>query len=111
MRAGAIFLRGSVLGLTALIAAPQSDALTAAARSLGASSIRTIQFTGSGAMFTVGQNFTPDEPWPRVTVRSYTARIDYETASMQLELVRAMGAVMPRGGGVPFTGDVRQVQG
>jgi hypothetical protein len=106
---GAILLGGSALTLAVLMVTPQPDALTAA-RSLGAAGIRTLQFSGSGATFTVGQNFTPDDPWPRVTVKNYTVRIDYECASMQLEFVRDMGAVMPRGGGVPFTGEVRQIQ-
>jgi glyoxylase-like metal-dependent hydrolase (beta-lactamase superfamily II) len=110
MSGGPILLGCTTLTLAVLMMAQQPDALTAAARSLDASSIRTLQFTGSGATFTVGQNFTPDAPWPRVTVKSYIARINYDTASMQVELVREMGAVMPRGGGVPFTGDVRQIR-
>jgi hypothetical protein len=88
MWGGAIPLGGGVLTVAALTSAQQPDALTAAARSLGVDRIRMLQLTGPGATFTVGQNFTPDDPWPRVTVKSYTARIDYESASMQLELVR-----------------------
>jgi hypothetical protein len=107
---GAILLGGSVLTLAALASARQDDALAAAAQALGANTIGTLQFSGAGATFSVGQNVAPGDQWPRVTVKSYTARIDYETASMQLELVRDMGAVMPRGGGVPFTGEVRQMQ-
>jgi hypothetical protein len=76
MSGGAILLGVTTLTLAVLMEAQQPDALTAAARSRGASSIRTLQFTGSGATFTVGQNFTPDDPWPRVTVKSYTARIN-----------------------------------
>jgi glyoxylase-like metal-dependent hydrolase (beta-lactamase superfamily II) len=45
-----------------------------------------------------------------VTVKSYTASINYDTGSMRQELVREMGATMPRGGGAPFTGEQRQVQ-
>ena len=84
--------------------------MKAAAASLGAGTLKTLQFTGSGANFSVGQNFTPSEPWPRVTVKSYTASINFDTASMRQELVREMGTTMPRGGGAPFTGEQRQVQ-
>ena len=66
--------------------AQQADALKAAADTLGAAKIKTLQFTGSGANFSVGQNYTPSEPWPRVTVKSYTASINYDTGSMRLEL-------------------------
>ncbi len=90
--------------------AQQADALKAAAETLGVANIKTLEFTGSGANFSVGQNYTPTEPWPRVTVKSYTASINYDTASMRQELVREMGTVMPRGGGAPFTGEQRQIQ-
>ena len=88
----------------------QTDAVKAAADALGATNLKTLQVTGSGANFSVGQNFTPSEPWPRVTVKSITASINYDTGSMRLELTREMGATMPRGGGAPFTGEQRQVQ-
>jgi glyoxylase-like metal-dependent hydrolase (beta-lactamase superfamily II) len=93
-----------------VMAAQQPDALVLADRSLGASRIRTLQFIASGATFTVGQNFATGDPWPPVTIKRFTGQINYETAGMQLELVREMGEVMPRGGGVPFTGEVRQIQ-
>src|SRR5437899_12803408 len=36
--------------------------------------------------------------------------MNYDTGSMRVELVREMGAVMPRGGGGPFFGEQREVQ-
>jgi glyoxylase-like metal-dependent hydrolase (beta-lactamase superfamily II) len=99
-----------LLAFAATPSAQQADAVKAAAESLGAGTIKTLQFTGSGANFSVGQNFTPAEPWPRVTVKSYTAAINFDTASMRQELIREMGTTMPRGGGAPFTGEQRQVQ-
>src|SRR5438094_9944229 len=90
--------------------AEDPSALKAAADALGADAIHTLQFTASGATFSVGQNFTPTDPWPRVTLKSYTAMINYETGSMRQDMVREMGAMMPRGGGVPFTGERRQIQ-
>src|ERR1700682_6584072 len=103
---------GAILALAvaAMPSAQQADAWRAAADALGAGTLKTLQFTGSGANFSVGQNFTPAEPWPRVTVKSYTASINYDTGSMRQELVREMGTVMPRGGGAPFTGEQRQDQ-
>lgn len=90
-------------------AASQPGVLEAAADALGVNEIKTLQFVASGTNFTVGQNFTPDDPWPPVPVKIYRVLINYETGSMQQELVREMGATMPRGGGVPFTGELRQV--
>jgi hypothetical protein len=110
MRKVSILAAAFVLVLGVGGSAQQRDALKAAADALGANEIRTLQFTASGANFTVGQNFTPNAPWPRVTIKNYTALINYQTGSMRLELLREMGATMPRGGGVPFTGELHQVQ-
>jgi hypothetical protein len=87
----------------------QRSAIDAAIDTLGANGINTLQFTASSATFTVGQNFTPSDPWPRVTLKRYTVLLDYEHARMRQELVREMGTPMPRGGGVPCTGELRQI--
>jgi len=99
-----------VLAFAAGPSAQQADPVKAAAGALGAGALKTLQFTGSGANFSVGQNFTPAEPWPRVAVKSYTASINFDTGSLRQELVREMGTTMPRGGGAPFTGEQRQIQ-
>jgi glyoxylase-like metal-dependent hydrolase (beta-lactamase superfamily II) len=110
-----VMRRVTILAITCALAlgvaaSAQQAAVKAAADALGAATIKTLQFTGSGANFSVGQNFTPSEPWPRVTVKSYTASINYDSGSMRQELVREMGTTMPRGGGAPFTGEQRQTQ-
>jgi hypothetical protein len=99
------------LSAIARTASPEQTLFEAARAALGADAIRTLQFTASGATFSVGQNFTPEDPWPRVTLTRYTALIDYEHGSMRQELIREMGSAMPRGGGVPFTGELWQLQG
>jgi hypothetical protein len=98
------------LMLMAAHSGQRPDALKAAADALGADTIKTLQFTASGANFTVGQNFTPNDPWPSVTIKRYSALINYETGSMQMDLLRESGATMPPGGGVPFTGELHQIQ-
>jgi glyoxylase-like metal-dependent hydrolase (beta-lactamase superfamily II) len=102
----------AVLGLLVLTSAvgAQQGALQTAAAKLGVANIKTLQVTGSGTMFSVGQNYTSSEPWPRVTVKNFTALVNYDTASMRVELVRESGAVMPKGGGAPFFGEQRQIQ-
>jgi glyoxylase-like metal-dependent hydrolase (beta-lactamase superfamily II) len=102
----------AVLGLIVLTSAvgAQQGALQTAADKLGVANIKTLQVTGSGTNFSVGQNYTSSEPWPRVTVKNFTALVNYDTASMRVELVRESGAVMPKGGGAPFFGEQRQIQ-
>ena len=106
------FIASAVLGLLVLTSAvgAQQGALQNAADKLGVAKIKTLQVTGSGAMFSVGQNYTSSDPWPRVTLKNFTALVNYDTASMRVELVRESGAVMPKGGGAPFFGEQRQIQ-
>ena len=56
------------LALAAVLSA-QQGALQTAATTLGVANIKTLQFTGSGRTFSVGQNYTSTEPWPPVTVK------------------------------------------
>src|SRR5689334_10214462 len=91
--------------------AQEAGALQTAATTLGTAKIQTLQFTASGAQFSLGQNFTPVEAWPRVPVKSYTAQVNYDQGSMRVDLVREItGPTMPRGGGAPFVGEQRQTQ-
>jgi glyoxylase-like metal-dependent hydrolase (beta-lactamase superfamily II) len=100
----------SLAGLTLRRAVPAPDPVEAAGAAFDVQRINTLEFTASGAMFSVGQNFRSGEPWPRVAVTRYTASLNYETSSMRQDIVRVMGARMPRGGGVPFIGEQRQIQ-
>ena len=34
--------------------------------------VNSLQYSGSGAFFSLGQSFTPGEPWPRFGLKSYT---------------------------------------
>src|SRR5580765_5881052 len=88
----------------------QQGALQTAATTLGAANLKTLQFTGSGRNFSVGQNYTSTEPWPPVPVKNYTAIVNFDTGAMRVELLREMGPVMPRGGGAPFFGEQRAIQ-
>ena len=94
----------------AITAAAQQGGLQTAATTLGVATIKSIEFTGTGQMFSVGQNYVASDPWPAVPLKSYTATINYDTGAMRVDLVRTMGPLMPRGGGAPFTGDQRQIQ-
>lgn len=43
----------------------------ASARTVSVNEIETAQFIASSTSFTVGQNFTPDDPRPPLPVKSY----------------------------------------
>jgi glyoxylase-like metal-dependent hydrolase (beta-lactamase superfamily II) len=73
--------------------------------------VKSLQYTGSGAYFFVGQNVNPAAPWPRFNLKTYTRTIDYETPAMRDEFVRSQADPAARGGGgIPMTGEQRQMQ-
>jgi glyoxylase-like metal-dependent hydrolase (beta-lactamase superfamily II) len=88
----------------------QPDPITVAGDTIGAANLKTVRLSGFGASFVVGQSPAPGEPWPRVQIKTYEAAIDYEHAAMSVDVTREMGALPPRGGGLPFTGEQRQIQ-
>src|SRR5882724_1192489 len=80
------------------------------AKAMGAASVKSIQYSGSGVNFQVGQNFSPDTPWPRLVVKSFTRAVNYDNASIRDEVVRTQGENPPRGGGgQPVVGEQRQI--
>jgi hypothetical protein len=84
--------------------------LQAAAKAMGADSVRTIQYTGTGWNALVGQSFNLNEDWPRFEVTSYTRVIDYGANVGREDFTRRRGSYPMRGGGAPFDGDQRVVQ-
>jgi len=96
--------------LSPLAATAQDASLDNVAKAMGAASVKSIQYSGSGTNFQLGQNFSPDVPWPRFVVKSYTRAVNYESASIRDELVRTQGENPPRGGGgQPVAGEQRQI--
>ena len=95
------------LSLAALMAgsAAAQDArsvLQAAATAMGVTNMKSIQYSGAGWQGMVGQNFAPDQDWPRVDLTSYTRTIDFDTMSSKEEYVRVQGNNPARGGGAGF---------
>jgi glyoxylase-like metal-dependent hydrolase (beta-lactamase superfamily II) len=108
-------LRGTVVASLAVMLsmpsqAQQSTGLAVAADAMGAASLNSIEYTGSGSVFSFGQAFEPGERWPRFVQRSYSAAINYQTPAMRLVQVRSQGEHPPRGGGAqPVAADQRTV--
>ena len=101
------------LGFSAACAASvqeQRATLERAAGMLGATEVKTLEYTGSGVLYQSGQSQTPGERWPQFNAPSFTRAMSYETASMRDTIVRTQGENPPRGGGVqPIRGEQRQV--
>ena len=96
--------------LSPLAATAQDASLDNVAKAMGSAGVKSMQYSGSGTNFQLGQNFSPDLPWPRFVVKSYTRAVNYESASIRDELVRTQGENPPRGGGgQPVAGEQRQI--
>jgi glyoxylase-like metal-dependent hydrolase (beta-lactamase superfamily II) len=89
----------------------QTNRLTAAAEAMGATNLNSIQYSGSGLVFSFGQAYEPGERWPRFIQRAYDASVNYQTPAMRLVQVRSQGEHPPRGGGAQaVAADQRTVQ-
>jgi glyoxylase-like metal-dependent hydrolase (beta-lactamase superfamily II) len=70
--------------------------LDQATKALGGD-VNSLQITGSGSSFTLGQSPKVDTPWPGQTVKSYTALINYAAPAMRQEIVRTQMLTPPPG--------------
>ena len=97
----ALFVTAVLVLLTpiAVYAQDARAALEGISRAMGAGTVKSIQYSGNGVNFQVGQNYTPEYPWPRFVVKSFTRTVSYETAAIRDELVRTTGEEPQRGGG------------
>lgn len=110
-------LRLVLVALTALLAsltgaARAQDArsvVDAVARAIGAASVTSLQYSGSGYVFGFGQSYQPGGPWIKFTLKSYTLLTDYAREASREEQVRAYLNPPERGGTAVFVGDLRQV--
>jgi glyoxylase-like metal-dependent hydrolase (beta-lactamase superfamily II) len=102
----------TVLGLVVEAPAAQDtrSVLLAAARNMGADTLKCITYSGTGYVGIVGQNFSPLEDWARVELASFTRSIDFDARSSREEQVRRQGTFPRRGGGgIPIEGEQRQI--
>jgi glyoxylase-like metal-dependent hydrolase (beta-lactamase superfamily II) len=82
-----------------------------ATKALGADNLKTIEFSGSGSDFVLGQAPSPSSPWPRFNDKTYTRVIDLQAPASRLQRIRTQGENPPRGGGQqPVVGEQQQTQ-
>ena len=74
-----------------------------AANTIGATSLRSIEYSGTGSTYGFGQAIGPGQAWPRFTMTRYAAAINYLAPALREEIVRVDDENPPRGGGAgPF---------
>ena len=101
------------LGFLASCAAPgggsqdASAVLDKANRAMGAATVQSIRFAGSGTGATYGQAHQPNLQWPRLNYSSFSRLMDYDNAAMREEFARSR-AEATGGGAVPLMGEGEQ---
>jgi glyoxylase-like metal-dependent hydrolase (beta-lactamase superfamily II) len=87
----------------AIFAQGPTSAVQAAADTMGVGMLQSIQYSGSGSAFPIGQAASPGGPWPRFELTKYVASVDYTAPAMREETIRRDVESPPRGGGAgPF---------
>jgi glyoxylase-like metal-dependent hydrolase (beta-lactamase superfamily II) len=88
--------------------------LQAADAAIGASRLNAVEYSGTGLVTVLGQNYSSglDDTWPRFDLKSYRRVIDYLSMSMREEQVRVQGSwpANKGGGNRPIVGERRQTQ-
>jgi glyoxylase-like metal-dependent hydrolase (beta-lactamase superfamily II) len=101
----------TLVGLVVLSASAQ-DAKTVldnATKAMG--SLKTVEYSGSGFDFALGQNANPNLAWPKFIDKTYKRTMNFETPAYRLERIRMQGENPPRGGGQqPIVGEQTQNQ-
>src|SRR6266568_4809790 len=95
-------LAGLALATMLVWTASAQDARTVisnATKAMGVDTLKTVQYSATGADFALGQAPNPSSPWPRFINKSYTRAIDFEKPASRVERVRVQGENPPRGGG------------
>ena len=95
----AIALLGAMLAVFDAGAQDAGATIDAAAKAMGTTSLQSIQYSGTGSVFMLGQNFRPEAPWPRFRVIKYNAGVRYDAPAFREELVRIDDESPARGGG------------
>ena len=95
----------------ALALAPDAQAdLDAVAQAMGTSRVDSVQLSGSGHAYAVGQAFQPGQAWPKMNLVRYTRIDDYAKAAHSFDY--AMTRAEVRGGGaIPQVGEARRTGG
>src|SRR5271170_4139612 len=91
-----------LVAILAWAAGTQQDAKTVisnATTALGAGDLKTVEYSGSGFDYAIGQAPNPTSPWPKFIEKSYTRVVDLDAPASRLQRIRMQGENPPRGGG------------
>ena len=86
-----------VCAILAWAAGTQQDAKTvisSATKALGADNLKTVEFSGSGFDYVIGQAANPNLPWPKFIDKTYTRVVDLEAPASRMQRIRTQGKIL-----------------
>jgi len=99
----------AIMAILAWTSVAQAD-LDAVAQAMGAAKVDSLQITGGGFMYTLGQAYQPGKAWPKLNLSRFTRSDDYAGAAHAFDYY--ISRAEPQGGGaIPPTGEVRRTGG
>ena len=88
-----------------------ASVISAATKALGSSDLKSIEYSGSGADYVLGQAVNPSSPWPKFNDKTYTRLVDLDAPASRMHRIRTQAENPPRGGGQqPILGEQTQNQ-
>jgi glyoxylase-like metal-dependent hydrolase (beta-lactamase superfamily II) len=89
MRRSVVVSLGLVVAvLSGACASEEPGTLQAATKALGATDLKSIEYSGTGKWFQFGQAPSPTLPWPAFDVTAFTASVNYETPAARVQMER-----------------------
>jgi len=70
--------------------------------------VKSIRYSGTGHLGSVGMNWNPTAPWHTTELKSYTRTIDYATGSSTEEMTRTQENPPMLGGEAPFVDAIHE---
>src|SRR3954470_1912839 len=74
--------------------------ITSASQAMGATNLKTIQYSGPATEFSFGQQYNPSSPWPAFKNKTYTRTIDFQMPAIRIDRVAEPVDPQRRGGGL-----------
>src|SRR5262245_14886925 len=94
---------------SAVVAQDAKTVIDNASKAMG--SLKSVEYSGSGFDFAIGQAPNPNSSWPKFVDKTYKRTINFETPAYRMERIRMQGENPPRGGGQqPIIGEQTQNQ-
>ena len=82
-----------------------------ATKALGADNLKTVEFSGSGFDYAIGQAPNPSLPWPKFNDKTYNRVVDLDAPASRMQRIRTQFENPPHGGGQqPIVGEQKQEQ-